>query len=128
MSSPVRTVTRDATARRVSERLAGLGIGSLVVVEGDGPAAPVGIVTESDIVRIVGEGGDPDAVTVEEFMQSPVISVEPSVSVHEAADRMREDGIRRLPVIDDRLEGIVTVSDLTNYIPRLHSRIVEREQ
>jgi CBS domain-containing protein len=112
----------------VSERLAGLGIGSLVVVEGDGPAAPVGIVTESDIVRIVGEGGDPDAVTVKEFMQSPVISVEPSVSVHEAADRMREDGIRRLPVIDDRLEGIVTVSDLTNYIPRLHSRIVEREQ
>lgn len=125
MSTTVRTVTTDATARRVSERLSGHRIGSLVVVAADGPADPVGLVTESDIVRLVAAGKDPDTVLVESFMSSPVVTVEPTASVHTAAELMRENGIRRLPVVDQGLVGIVTAADLTHYIPRLRDRIVK---
>jgi CBS domain-containing protein len=65
-------------------------------------------------------------VFVESFMSSPVVTVEPTASVHAAAELMRENGIRRLPVVDEGLVGIVTAADLTHYIPRLRDRIVER--
>jgi CBS domain-containing protein len=123
MSATVRTVTTDATARRVSERLSGHRIGSLVVTAADGPSEPVGLVTESDIVRIVASGQNPDEVLVESFMSAPVVTVGPDATVQEAARLMREHGFRRLPVVDRGLLGIVTASDLTNYIPRLRDRI-----
>lgn len=126
MSAPVRTVTSDATVRGVTERLAGHGIGSLVVVDVDGPADPVGMVTESDVVRAVATGEDPGTVTVEAVMSAPVVTVAPDTTVHEAARRMKNEGIRRIPVVENRLKGIVTAADLTHYIPRLRDRIAEK--
>lgn len=56
---------------------------------------------------------------VRDRMSHPVISVYPDTSMQEALDLMRQEHIRRLPVIDKRgvLIGIVTENDLDKASP-----------
>lgn len=57
-------------------------------------------------------------VSVREWMTSPVISVSPTTSISSAHQIMKENGIRRLPVVeDDRLVGIVTIGDVREASP-----------
>lgn len=57
-------------------------------------------------------------VMVREWMTSPVISVSPTTSISNAHQIMKENGIRRLPVVeDDRLVGIVTIGDVREASP-----------
>lgn len=57
-------------------------------------------------------------VSVREWMTSPVISVSPTTSISNAHQIMKENGIRRLPVVeDDRLVGIVTIGDVREASP-----------
>lgn len=55
------------------------------------------------------------------MMTSPVITTTPETAVTQAAETLRENGIKRLPVVDDAgaLAGIVTTTDLSNYLPHL---------
>ncbi len=91
--------------------------GSLVVVD-DGK--PVGIVTERDIVRrVVAEGRSPSATKVGDIMSTPLISVGPEATVAAAVRIMYENGIRRLPVVEnDRVVGMLTVTDLARAMYR----------
>ncbi len=91
--------------------------GSLVVVD-DG--RPVGIVTERDIVRrVVAEGRSPSATKVGDIMSTPLISVGPEATVAAAVRIMYENGIRRLPVVEnDRVIGMLTVTDLARAMYR----------
>ncbi|WP_298004258.1 CBS and ACT domain-containing protein [Anaerolinea sp.] len=56
---------------------------------------------------------------VKERMSHPVLTITPDVPVQEALARMRNDKVRRYPVVDKRgkLIGIVTDSDLMNASP-----------
>lgn len=91
--------------------------GSLVVVD-DGK--PVGIVTERDIVRrVVAEGRSPSATKVGDIMSTPLISVGPEATVAAAVRIMYENGIRRLPVVEnDRIVVMLTVTDLARAMYR----------
>ncbi|MGE3958333.1 MAG: CBS domain-containing protein [Vicinamibacterales bacterium] len=55
MSSPVATVERDDTIRKAANLMEGRSIGCLPVLD---RGALVGIVTTSDLLRLVGRGGD----------------------------------------------------------------------
>jgi CBS domain-containing protein len=120
MSAPVHTVEPSASTRRAAELLVEYEVGSLVVVEDD---RPVGIVTESDLVGLVAADRDPDAVAVESVTTAPVVTVDTTATVREVAGEMREHGIRRVPVVDGGLAGIVTAADLAHYVPKLRERI-----
>src|SRR5262245_44310746 len=54
------------------------------------------------------------ARTVGEAMSAPALTIGPRKQVTEAATRMIEEGVNRLPVVDDedRLVGIITRADL----------------
>jgi acyl dehydratase/CBS domain-containing protein len=117
MTPEVLTTAPDVTAREVATTLHGSHVGSLVVVD-DGE--PVGIVTESDLVRLVGEGRDLDAVRVSAFMSEGLLAAGPDERIERAAELLGEHDFRRLPVVGDGgLLGIVTTTDLTNYLPSL---------
>lgn len=117
MHSPVETIAPDASAHVAASRLHENGIGSLVVTE-DG--TPVGIVTEADVTALVSDGRDPTGTTVEAFMASPLITIEADESIEAAAQTMRENTIKRLPIMEDgTVVGIVTTTDLSNYLPHL---------
>jgi acyl dehydratase/CBS domain-containing protein len=115
--APVETVSPTASARTVARRLRADDGGSLVVCE-DGEA--VGIVTDRDVTDLVADGNDPGATTVREFMASPVVTTAPEASIESAAERMREHEVTRLPVVEDGdVVGIVTTTDLSNFLPHL---------
>lgn len=118
MESPVETIEPAATAREAAKRLDESGIGSLVIVDGDRPA---GIITDVDLTRLLAAGQDPQTTTVDEIMSSPAVTVGVEETITAAATTLKEHEIKRLPVVDEdgALVGIVTTTDLTNYLPHV---------
>jgi len=57
-------------------------------------------------------------VLVREWMSSPVETVTPDTAISAAHQIMKDNGIRRLPVMDtDQLVGIVTIGDIREASP-----------
>lgn len=114
MRRPVVTVgPRDAVWQAL-EVMRSTGIGAVVVAEGE---RPVGIVTESDVVRLLVDRGmgisELLSVSVESVMSRPVATCRPDEDLLDAVARMLERRVRRMPVVEDeRLVGILTERDL----------------
>ncbi len=66
-----------------------------------------------------------DARTAGEAMSSPAVTIGPDRPVGEAAARMLDDAVNRLPVVDDdgKLVGIVTRADLVRAFTRSDGEI-----
>lgn len=100
--------TLDEAAQVMRDR----SIGGVVVTHGPTMA---GLVTDRDIVvRAIAEGLRPATTTLESIASRELIMVEQSATVEEAAQAMRDRGVRRLLVCDaDRkVVGILSMSDL----------------
>ncbi len=110
MSSPVVTADPDETIAEVATRMTDKGVGSVVVVDGE---APVGILTERDMVRIGAAGVDNSSAKVTDWMTAEPDTVSPTTEVTEAFENLSERGYRHIPVVSDgRLIGIVSLRDL----------------
>ena len=94
--------------------------GDLVVIEEFGSKqAPVGIVTDRDIViEILAEGFSPEGLSVGEIMTDHLVTVREGDSVFEALRLIRTEGVRRAPIVDaaGALIGIVSLDDLLELI------------
>jgi len=90
--------------------------GDLVVVDDDeSRPAPLGIITDRDIViEVLGKGLDPAATTVGSVIRTPVVIAQGSEDSSAVLERMRTHGVRRIPVVGTggKLIGIVTVDDM----------------
>jgi CBS domain-containing protein len=109
---PLQTSPPSSTIKELADQMNKHGRGAIVIV--DSKNHPVGIITERDVVRrVVSAGKDPNKVTASEVMSRPVISVDPEMSIYNAALTMTKYKIRRLPVVRDTvLYGIVTAGDM----------------
>jgi len=117
MVEDVATAAMDATLHEAADRMADRDVGSLVVVE-DGEV--VGIVTHSDVLRHLATDGDPATARVAECMGSPAVTIEPDADAEDAAVVLSTEDIKRLPVVEDGdLLGIVTVTDLSYFLPQI---------
>jgi CBS domain-containing protein len=96
--------------RSVAETMAAQDLGSLVVAEN---GAVVGIVTDRDlVVRGLATGVGLDA-PVGQLITGSLVSVGPGDAVAEVIQLMRDNAVRRVPVIDgDQAVGVVTIGDL----------------
>jgi CBS domain-containing protein len=115
MVSKVVTIDPDKTARDAARLMADNGISSVIVMKGD---EIVGIVTERDLVRKVCANDIPSSkVSITSVMSSPVITAESDLPIEAAVQRMFNNRIRRLPVVEDgKLVGIVTISDIAKHM------------
>ncbi|VWD15095.1 signal-transduction protein [Burkholderia lata] len=90
--------------------------GDLVVVrERDGRSEPVGMLTDRDIVlAVVGPDAQAGSLFVGDVMSAPVAIANVDDDIWLVAKRMRQYGVRRLPVVgnDGELIGIVSLDDL----------------
>ncbi len=114
MNRRVRTVEADTSLIRAAEVMRDEKTGALLVTE---QGKPVGVVTETDLVR-KGMAEQVEAATesVRRVMSRPIISIEIDRTAHEASDLMAEKGIRHLAVTeDDRIVGLLSVRDLLRY-------------
>ncbi|HZA26611.1 MAG TPA: CBS domain-containing protein [Actinomycetota bacterium] len=86
-------------------------VGSALVMEGD---ALLGIFTERDIVRALGEHFDAAKHQVSEWMTRNPITVPPDTPARDALKTMLDGGFRHLPVLDgEQVIGIVSMRDLS---------------
>ncbi len=97
----------DKAARVMSE----CKVGSVFVERNE---QLVGIVTEPDIVRkVVGERLQAYHIQVESIMSTPVIGIDGSRPITEAADLMQQHGTRHLAVMKSgAIVGVLSVRDL----------------
>lgn len=106
-------VIRPETALiEAAQKMKSMDIGMLPVCDGD---RLVGVITDRDIaVRGVAQGYDPKTARVQEIMTPEVIYCFDDEDVKEAAKKMEEKQVRRLPVLnrEKRLVGIVSLGDL----------------
>ncbi len=111
------SAARETTITTAAKLMRHAHVGSLVVVEqmNGGKRAPVGIVTDRDIVvEVVATGLKPETITVGDIMADGLLTAREGEGVLETMEMMRYKGVRRLPIVDKngQLVGIATVDDL----------------
>jgi CBS domain-containing protein len=119
------TVEPSTPATKVACMMKDRFLGSIVVVEDD---KPVGIITDRDlVVRILCPGLDASSLHAGEIMSSPVTCMSESAEPLEAASKMREARVRRLPLVDAQghLTGILTLDDMLFHLSRTHTEMAE---
>jgi CBS domain-containing protein len=115
MSSPVQTVAPETPAHEGAETMLEQDIGSLVVVVGD---EPEGILTSTDCVELVADRASTEDALVEDYMSTVSTTTTANEPIQDAADRMIDDGVHHLPVVEETegVIGVLTTTDLTAYL------------
>lgn len=112
------TVAPKTTVEEVAKLMKDFGIGNCIVVD----RKPIGIITESDIIKkVVAKNLLASKITVDKIMSSPIIVIDPFSPLEEAMKTMGKCNIRRLPVVEKgKLIGIITHKDISRISPILH--------
>ena len=117
MTRDVQTVGPDDSVQQAASFMLGTDAGSIPVIEGE---QLIGMITDRDIaVRGVAKGYGPET-PVRELMTEDLVIVRVDDDIEDAATKMGDAQVRRLPVIDqeERLCGIVSLGDLSRETDR----------
>lgn len=123
MIKKVITATVRETIQSACKNMYENNVGCLVILKRimSGPI-PVGIITERDIVKIIGSSDlFIGRAAIREFMSSPLITVSSNTTMSQAVDIMNTNKIRRLPIIskhddNNKLVGIISDRDILEAI------------
>lgn len=112
MTTDVVTIRGSATIADAVKLMKEKGLRALIV-EPRHEADPYGIVSETDIIyKVAAFGHDPKQMRVYEIMTKPCITVNPELGVEYVSRLFAQTRIRRAPVIQGKLLGIVSISDI----------------
>lgn len=121
MNPKVQTDFEDQNIMSACNIMYANNIGSVIIVSHDRNHGPLGIITERDVVRILGKL-DPNLLQTPlgTLMSKPIITIEQSASINDATKIMSNKKIRRLMVIDknDKMIGILTQRDIFKAIDK----------
>ena len=109
------TVEPSLTLREAATLLSGRRIGGAVVMDGGG--AVLGIITERDLVRAIGdEGPNVLSESVESRMTRRVVTCRGETAVDDVMALMTSGKFRHVPVVENgKLDGIVSIGDVVKY-------------
>ncbi len=129
--------SEDTLAKAVKIMNAG-DLNCIVITEaGD----PVGIITKTDVMRVVAEGVDVKTVSLKEVMTSPLVTIDHKAPIDDLMMLMEDKKIHHIPVLKEgKLVGIVdsqrirslglldalsiyTISAHAHYTPYLYSKM-----
>lgn len=110
MSSPLETISKDATVKEAATTMRENNINALVVT-----TSPPSIVTSTDVLAVAAAGRNPTETSVADVMTRSVETVTPELFIEEVAAMMTSFDINHLPVvdIDDEYIGMVSSTDVT---------------
>jgi CBS domain-containing protein len=112
MSAHIRLVAPDDTVQQATRLMRDEGTGILAVGEG---GRLIGVVTDRDVaLRLVAEGRDPVGAKVRDVMTQEARYVFDDEALGPVAQRMVQQQVRRLPVVNraKRVVGVVSLADL----------------
>ena len=104
-------------------------IGSVIIVDSLEKKRAKGIITERDIVyKVLVKRIDPYKTKVDDVMSKPLRVVKPDTTLEDAAKAMKENRIKRLPVVNDdnELIGVISEGDIMKIFPVVIDLIEER--
>ncbi|BDR92067.1 CBS domain-containing protein [Vulcanisaeta souniana] len=113
------TVRDDESLIKVIKIMNEGNIGSIIVTNEEGRV--IGVFTERDLLRLIANNVNIDALTVGDVMTKDVIVIEEDASLIKAVHIMAKHGIRHLPIVDEdgRIIGIISIRDAAIALARL---------
>ena len=104
------TAERDTPISTAIASMAENDVGSVVVVEDD---EPVGVLTDRKVALALEDTPEVAQQTVGDLVSEELVTVDSSTTVFEVVKMMGDNGIRRVPVVNEEgnLQGIVTLDD-----------------
>lgn len=108
MSTPLETISKDATVREAAQKMREEDISALVVT-----TSPRAIVSSTDVLDAVADGADVTELLVSGVMTTEVETVAPDLYMEEVAAMMTNYEINHLPVVDDDYLGMISSTDVT---------------
>lgn len=117
MTQAAVTDAPDDSLAEASAKMWEAQTGSLLIMKDD---KLIGIVTERDLLRVVGEGHDPKSTSLRDAMTGDPVTIGPDRDIREAADIMFEKWFRHLPVVtgDGGVVGVISLRDLLILVAR----------
>ncbi len=116
------TVSPEDSIKRAAELMREHHVGDVVVAQRSGGfLTPLGILTDRDIVvEVIAEDVGLDQITVRDTMTDQLITAREDDDLLATLMQMRENGVRRLPVVDGKgqLVGILTADDVIGLVAR----------
>ena len=115
MEKNVVTIQDDKTALDAAHLISEKDVSFLVIMKNN---TPVGVLSESDFVkRLAADDKKASKVIVSEIMSSNFRWVEPETEIEDAIQKMLNNNIRRLVILDNsKLAGVITQTDLTGFL------------
>jgi CBS domain-containing protein len=115
MNKQVITISKEKTCLEAASLLQEKDISFLVVTEGQNP---VGILSEADFVRkLIVKNRLASDVPISEIMSPKFRWVEPTTLIEDAVQKMLNNNIRRLLVLEnEKLVGVITQTDLASHL------------
>ena len=115
MEKNVVTIEDDKTALDAAQLISEKDVSFLVIMKNN---IPVGVLSESDFVkRLAADDKKASEVIVSEIMSSNFRWVEPETEIEDAIQKMLNNNIRRLVILDNnKLAGVITQTDLTEFL------------
>jgi len=111
MSNVVLTVNPGRSLREAATAMAERHVGAAVVIDPEQPGP--GILTERDILQVIGSGQDPDRERVADHLSAQLTFAAPDWSLEAAAEAMVRGGFRHLIVVDGgEMKGILSMRDI----------------
>jgi len=118
MSTNVNVFENESTVDKVVQAMSDCDADYVIVVQS---RKPTGIITERDvIVRMLTQGLDPKVVIARAIYTNPLVTIEESATVEEAAKLMKEWNIKHLPVTrEGKIAGMLNYLDIAFNVPEL---------
>ena len=121
MDQVVPTIGPDMQIMKAVDYLLRHRVTGVPVVDSDGNL--LGIITETDLLKLVTEGiqgQPPTGATVAEYMSTDVVTVPPTMDIYFVAGIFLKNKFRRLPVVEDgKIVGAITRFDLLRVVQAL---------
>lgn len=119
MSTDLITIPSEADMKMAAEQMLRNQVGSVIVTHN---GTPSGIITEADALTVGYVTDNPFCeINVKPVMSHPLKTIEPTITVRAAVNRMLEEDVKKLPVVEElELLGIITMTDII----RAHSDLL----
>ena len=115
MEKNVITIEHDKTALDAACLISEKDISFLVIMK-DG--LPIGVLSESDFVRrLAASDLKASGIMISDIMSKKFRWVDPSTTIEDAIQKMLNNNIRRLIILDDeKLVGVITQTNLAEFL------------
>jgi CBS domain-containing protein len=110
MTGRLAVVSDGASLRSIAAELTPDEIGAVIITSS---GVPVGLISELDLVVVLGTGGDLDAKQAADVMVTDLVAAGPRDTITSVGRRMLDAGVRHVVIRqDDHVVGLVSMRDV----------------